>query len=53
LEHTADVVGSEFDVSLISPGSTPGVLDKEVLFIILSSVSDCEDTMVKRGSAGA
>ena len=44
---------SDLDVSSISPGGTPGVLDEEVLLSALSSVSDGEDTVVESGAASA
>ena len=45
------LVGGDLDVSLISPGGTPRVLDEEVLLTVLGSVSDGEDTVVESGSA--
>jgi len=51
LENTADVVGSDSDVSLISPAGAPGVLDKEEVLSVEGSVSDGEDTVVEVGSA--
>jgi len=53
LEDTADVVGSDLQVSFISPGCTPRVLDKDVFLIIFSSISDSKNTVVKLGSASS
>jgi hypothetical protein len=50
LSDTA-LVRSHLDVSVISPGSTPGVFDKDVILSALDSVSNGEDTMVKVCSA--
>ena len=46
-EDTANVVLSNFDISIISPTSTPGVLDKEVVNSVLSTITNSEDTVVK------
>ena len=47
---TITIVG-DLDVSLVTPGCTPRVLDKVVGLSVLSSVSDSEDTVIKGGSA--
>ena len=55
LLDTADtdtVDGSDLDVSLISPRSTPGVSDEVVLLSVLGSVSDSGDGVIEGGSAG-
>ena len=44
------VVGN-LDVSVVTPGGVPGVLDEVVVLAVLGSVSDSKDTMVKLGSA--
>lgn len=52
---TADTLSfdsSDLDVTLVSPGSGPGVTDDVVLFTSLGSVSDSSDGVVKVGSAG-
>ena len=51
-KDTADVVGSDLDVSLVTPGWSPGVLDEEVVLSRLGSVSDSEDSVIELGSAG-
>ena len=50
-EDTANVVLSNFDISIISPTSTPGVLDKEVVNSVLSTITNSKDTMVKLSTA--
>ena len=44
------IVG-DLDVSIVTPGCTPRVLDKVVGLSVLSSVSDSENTVVELGSA--
>ena len=50
---TGTVLDSDLDVSVVTPGCTPGVLDKVVGSSVLDSVSDGEDTVVEGGSAGS
>ena len=49
---TLSIDGSDLDVTLVSPGSGPGVTDDVVLFTSLGSISDSSDGVVKVGSAG-
>ena len=54
LLDTADteaVNGTDLDVSLISPGSTPGVSDEVVFLAVLGSVTNSGDGVVELGSA--
>merc|ERR1719183_91626 len=51
LEDTADVVFTDLDVTLLSPGWAPRVLDEEVVITVLGTVADGEDTVVESGSA--
>jgi len=44
--------GGDLDVTLVTPGSTPGVSDNIVVFSTLSSISNGGDGVVKGGSAG-
>jgi len=44
--------GSDLDVSLISPGSSPRVSDNVVVLSVFSSVTNSSDGVVKAGSAG-
>ena len=51
---TADTLsfdGGDLNVSLVSPGSTPGVSDEVVVLSRLGSVSDGSDGVVELGSA--
>jgi len=41
------LVWCDHDVSLLSPGGTPGVLNEEVILVSLSSVADSEHTVVE------
>ena len=50
-KDTANVVGTDLDVTLVSPAWAPGVLDEEVLLSTLSTVSDGKDTVVELGTA--
>jgi len=43
--------GSDLDVSLVSPSSSPGVSDDVVVLSVLGSVSDSGDGVVEGGSA--
>jgi hypothetical protein len=43
-------VSGESDVSLLSPSSTPGVLDDPEVFSVLGSITNGEDTMVEGSS---
>jgi len=52
VSDTADTILSDLDVSLITPGWAPRVLDEEVVLAILSTITDSEDTVVKLGTAG-
>jgi len=45
------VVGSHSEVTLLTPGSTPRVLDDPVVLAVLRAVANSEDTVIKRGSA--
>merc|ERR1719223_85563 len=49
---TLSIDSSDLDVTLVSPGSGPGVTDDVVLFTSLGSISDSSDGVVKVGSAG-
>ena len=54
-KNTTDTVhivllGSDSDVSLLSPGCSPRVSDKEVILAIISSISNSGDSMIKVGS---
>jgi hypothetical protein len=51
LEDTADVVLTDLDVTLLSPGWAPRVLDEEVVLTVLSTIADSKDTMIERGTA--
>ena len=44
---------SDLDVSLISPGGTPRVLDEVVGSVVLNSISDGEDTVIEVSSTSA
>ena len=48
---TADVGNTKLDVTVVTPRSSPGVLDEEVVVSIFGTVSDSEDTVVELGSA--
>ena len=48
---TSTIFDSDLDVSCVSPGCAPRVLDEVVLGTVLDTVSDGEDTVVKVGSA--
>jgi len=50
---TGSVDGGDLDVSLVTPGSTPGVSDNVVVLSTLGSVSNGGDGMVEGGSAGS
>ena len=53
---TADTLssdGSDLDVSLVSPGSSPGVSNEVVLLAVLGSVTNSGDGVVELGSAEA
>ena len=50
-EDTTDVVLSDFDISLVSPISRPGVLDEEVVNSVFSTITNSEDTVVKLSTA--
>jgi hypothetical protein len=50
-EDTTDIVLSDFDISIVSPVSRPGVLDEEVVNSVFSTITNSEDTVVKTGSA--
>jgi hypothetical protein len=52
--NTADtraLLGSDLDVTFVTPGCSPRVTDDVVFFTTLSSVSDGGDGVVKTGSA--
>ena len=56
LLDTADTLssdGSDLDVSLVSPGSSPGVSNKVVLLAVLGSITNSGDGVVELGSAEA
>ena len=48
---TEAVNGSDLDVALISPGSSPGVSNEVVFLAVLGSVSDSGDGVIELGSA--
>jgi len=48
---TTTVLNTDLDVTSISPGRAPRVLDEVVRGTVLSSIADSEDTMVKLLSA--
>ena len=43
----------ELDVTLITPGRAPRVLNLVVRSAILNAVTDCEDTVIKLGAAAS
>lgn len=45
------LLGGKSDVSLLSPRSSPGVSDEEVVLTVVSSVSNGGDGVIKVGSA--
>ena len=45
--------GGDLDVTLVTPGSSPGVSDEVVLLSVLGSVSDGGDGVIELGSAGS
>merc|ERR1711924_506963 len=47
LEDAADVVGTDLDVAVGTPGRAPRVLDEEVVLAVLGAVADSEDTVVE------
>ena len=49
--NTGTVFDSDLDVSSLTPGITPGVLDEVVLDSVFDTISSGEDTMVKIGTA--
>jgi len=49
---TGTVDGGDLDVTLVTPGSTPGVSDNIVVLSTLSSISNGGDGVVEGGSAG-
>ena len=55
LEETANVVNTELDVAVVTPGCAPGILDDEVFLsaVLIGTKADGKDTMIKRSSAGA
>ena len=51
---TADTIGvihAELDVTLVTPGGVPGVLDEPVVLSILGTIADSEDGVIEVGSA--
>lgn len=48
---TKTIDGGDLDVSLVSPGSTPGVSNEVVLLSVLGSVTNSGDGVVELGSA--
>ena len=52
-EDTANVAGSgtDLDVTIVTPSSTPLILNEEELLSVLSSVSDSQDTVIEGSSA--
>ena len=50
---TLSIDGGDLDVSLVSPGSTPGVSDEVVVLARLGSISDSGDGVIEVGSAGS
>ena len=51
LENTTNVVLSNSNVTLVTPSSSPRVLDEEVVLSVKGTISDGEDTVVEVGSA--
>lgn len=49
-EDTADAIAilveGDSEVSLLTPGGTPGVSDKEVLFAVLATISNSSDSVI-------
>ena len=50
LENTTNVVLSNSNVTLVTPSSSPRVLDEEVVLSVKGTISDGEDTVVEVGS---
>ena len=50
-EDTTDIVLSDFDISIVSPISRPGVLDEEVVNSVFSTITNSKDTVVKLSTA--
>jgi len=50
-EDATDVLLSDFDISIVSPISRPGVLDEEVVNSVFSTITNSEDTVVKISTA--
>ena len=50
LENTTNVVLSNSNVTLVTPSSSPGVLDEEVVLSVKSTISDGENTVIEVGS---
>ena len=48
---TKTINSSDLDVSLISPGSTPGVSNNVVLLSVLGSITDGGDGVIELSSA--
>jgi len=44
------VVGSNLEVTIVTPGGAPGVLNEEVVNIVLNAVADSKDGVVNSGS---
>ena len=49
---TAHVGLTDLNITGLTPGGAPRVLDEEVVFTILSTIADGEDTVVELGTAG-
>lgn len=49
---TSALLGSDLDVTFVTPGSAPGVSDDVVVLAGLGSVSDGSDGVVEVGAAG-
>jgi len=55
LLDTADTLArlnTDLDVTLVTPGGTPRILDKVVLDTVFFTVTNSKDSVVKAGSAG-
>ena len=49
--NTIGVIHAELDVTLVTPGGVPGVLDEPVVLSILGTIADSEDGVIEGGSA--
>jgi hypothetical protein len=51
ISDTANTVSTNLDVSFVTPGWAPRVLDEEVILTVLGTIADSKDTVVKLGTA--